>query len=174
MLVALLIASGCADQSYVVVRQAIPSPFRAASTFSFAALHFDGLQIDGVPEPAYESALTASQRNSYELDKHDMVARFQGAVRLAGYRLTIVPERADYVVRPTLTSIRVGGYLQGATEEVLTLEVTAPNGEQLDSVLVRTSVDASIGNAATGTRLRLGAENLGSLAAEYLLARLRR
>jgi hypothetical protein len=168
-------ALGC-EPRWSVIQQAVPDPFVSQHQFFIEAVHADRLFVGELPEPVYLSGKTPEQQASWQADKQDMITRYAEGVMSEGEGLLFPtqPNPGAFIIRPIVEFVEPGFYgvvVSKATEVAMRVEILAPNGQLLDAIGIRSAIGASMFNAASGTRLRQAAEDLGRVTADYLKAR---
>jgi hypothetical protein len=168
-------ALGCGPR-WTVIQQAVPDPFFNQRQFFIEGVHTERLFVGELSEPVYLSGKTPEQQASWQSDKQDMAARYsEGLISEAeGLVFPTQPTPSTFIVRPIVDSVEPGFYAFVAshpTEVEMRVELVALNGQVLDAIHIRSVIGASMVNAASGTRMRQAAEDLGRVTAEYLKTR---
>jgi hypothetical protein len=168
-------ALGCGPR-WAVIQQAVPDPFFNQRQFFIEAVHTERLFVGELSEPVYLSGKTPEQQASWQSDKQDMITLYAEGLMSDGEGLLFPtqPTPSTFIVRPIVDSVEPGFYAFVAshpTEVEMRVELLAPNGQLLDAIHIRSVIGASMVNAASGTRMRQAAEDLGRVTAEYLKTR---
>ncbi len=168
-------ALGCAPR-WTVIQQAVPDPFLAQHQFFIEAVHTEHMFVGKLPEPVYLSGKTLEQQASWQTDKQDMITRYSEGVISAGEGLAFPtqPSPSTFIIRPIIALVEPGFYAYVAsypTVVAMRVEILAPDGQVLDAISIQSVIGASMINAASGTRMRQAAEDLGRVTARYLKAR---
>ena len=166
---------GCAPR-WTVIQQAVPDPFLTQRQFVIEGIHTDRLIVGDLPEALYLSRKTPEQQASWQADKQDMITRYAEGLISDGDGLLFPtqPGPTTFIVRPVVDFVEPGFYAFVAsrpTEVGMRVEILAPSGQLLDAISVRSVIGASMINAASGTRMRQAAEDLGRVTAQYLKTR---
>jgi hypothetical protein len=174
-LLLLSLATGCGPR-WTVIRQATPDPFLHRPQFAVERLHFEWLRVGDKTEAEYMAEKTPEQKDSWDADKARMVEAFARSVAEAerGIQITPAPVQGGSIVRPIVTFIEPGFYAaiaSGATRVHLTVQLLDAWGRPLDEIRIESAVPASMTNAASGTRMRQAAEDLGEVTAKYMQTR---
>jgi hypothetical protein len=169
-----LLFTACGPR-WTVVRQATPDPFAGKPDFTIEKIHFDNLRVGGKSEQEYLDGKDDSQRASWQADKEAMSEAFAVALSTSEQGLSIGPVRPNAaIVRPIVTFIEPGFYVgvaAGNTRVNIGVQVLDARGAVLDEITISSTIAASMGNPASGTRLREAAEDLGHVTAKYLHTR---
>jgi hypothetical protein len=170
-----LLSLGCAPR-WAVIQQAVPDPFLSQHQFFIEAVHTDHLFVGELPEPVYLSGKTPEQQASWQIDKQDMIARYAEGVISDGEGLLFPtqPNPSSFIIRPIVERVEPGFYAFVAaypTVVGMRVEILAPDGQLLDAISIQSVIGASMVNAASGTRMRQAAEDLGHVTASYLKTR---
>jgi hypothetical protein len=168
-------ALGCGPR-WTVIQQAVPDPFFNQRQFFIEPVHSERLFVGELSEPVYLSGKTPEQQASWQSDKQDMITRYSKGLMSDGEGLLFPtqPTPSTFIVRPIVDSVEPGFYAFVAshpTEVEMRVELLTPSGQLLDAISIRSAIAASMFNAASGTRMRQAAEDLGSVTAEYLKTR---
>jgi hypothetical protein len=169
-------AGGCGPR-WTFRRQAVPDPFVNQREYFIEPVHSENVVAVGdMSEAAYLAGKTPEQQASWQADKADMVTRYAEALIAEGEGLRFLtqPGPAAFIVRPIVDFIEPGFYAfvaAHATEVGMRVEILAPSGQLLDAISIHGVVGASMTNAASGTRMRQAAEQLGHITGEYLKTR---
>lgn len=175
----LALLSGCGPQ-WSVVRQATPSPFVAQKQFAVLPVDFTGLQVGEKTELAYLEEKDVESKANWAGDKLGINEEFskQLIAHAADKGIAVVPATgpgsAPFVIRPKVAWLEPGYYVGvsgGASQVRMTVQITAPDGQILDEILVSHGTQGSLYNPAVGTRLRKDGAELGETVAAYLFHR---
>lgn len=176
-LVTALFASGCGHR-WMVVRQAAPNPLTGANRFALDAVHYETLRVGGISEAEYLAGKTPEQQASFQADKQGFMQQFGSALVEKAQGLQIAgmpaPDAQTFVVKPTLTWIEPGFYAGVArhdTEAEINIQIFTQQGQIVDEIVVRSRIAATLTNPSSGGRLRDAGNDLGRVAANYLLTR---
>ncbi len=172
---ALLLITGCGPH-WEVVQQAVPNPFLNQGQFYIEPVHSDRVVVGEKPEAVYLADKTPEQQQSWQADKADMITHYTEALISAGEGLAFPnqPLPTSFIVRPIVDYIEPGFYAYVAshpTEVGMRVEILAPSGQLLDAITIHVAIPAGMGNAASGTRLRQAATQLGHITADYIHTR---
>jgi hypothetical protein len=169
------IGLGCGPR-WTVVRQAVPDPFLNQRDFFIEPVHSEGVRVGEKSEAVYLADKTPDQGASWQTDKADMISQYAEGLMAAGegMKFTMQPGPTIFIVRPILVFVEPGFYVgvaAHATEVTMRVELLSPAGQPLDVISIESAIAASAFNAASGTRLRQAAHDLGGVTADYLKKR---
>lgn len=168
--------TGC-GKPWMVVSQAVPSPFSPAIPFAVTPVDFSGLQVGGKSEASYLSEKDEDQRASFAADKVAMNEEFTRALldeaRARGIQVVLATSAnsAPFIIRPHIGWLEPGYYIgiaSAPSEVSLNLVITTPNGLRIDEIEARHQTSSGMFNPASGTRLRSDASALGAIVAQYI------
>lgn len=175
----LALLSGCGPK-WTVVKQATPAPFTAQKQFEVLPVDFTGLRVGEKTEVGYLEEKDPESKANWAGDKLGINEEFQQKLISAArdHGITVVPATgpgsAAFVLRPKVAWLEPGYYVGvsgGASQVKMTLQITAPDGQVLDEILVSHGTQGSLYNPAVGTRLRKDGAEIGEIVADYLAQR---
>jgi hypothetical protein len=188
--IALLVASafvlsiasvGCADP-WTVMHEARPAPYSKSANLVLEPVTFDDLKIGKLSEQAYLAKKDESTQQSFEGDKVGMVTQFNRGFDAERGGLPVIPAGIPgsnpFVIKPHITFIEPGFYtgtlISESTEVRASVEIFDARGDLVDEIALATKVSplGNPENAASGTRERQAAEEIGRDTALYLKKRL--
>jgi hypothetical protein len=164
---------------YRYLRQSFPSSLLGAQRVALEPVHFEGLRVGDLPEAVYLASKTPQQQASFEADKQEFANRFLAWMAQRSPVPIIVgppPDPGTLILRPIMVHYEPGFFayvVNRGTEVDMNLQVVRADGATLEEIALRAVVQASMVNAASGTRMRLAGEQMGDFVAEYLQHRVR-
>jgi hypothetical protein len=174
-----LLLFGCGP-SWQVVTQAVPNPMLGKNGFAVLPIDFTGLRVGDTTEAEWMGQKDQETRASWDGDKKGMTEKFQAELisQAGGEGIQVAPgpAQSSFVVATKITWVEPGvytGFVNLPSEVEMTVRITTPDGTAVDEIMLKTRVDASMIDAASGARLRHCAENLGAIVAEYLKTRVK-
>jgi hypothetical protein len=154
----------------------VPDPFVNQRDFFIEPVHSEGVMVGDKTEAVYLADKTPDQGASWQADKADMISQYaEGLIGGGeGLKFTVQPGPTTFIVRPILAFVEPGFYVgvaAHATEVSMRVELLSPAGQLLDVISIESAIAASAFNAASGTRMRQAAHDLGGVTADYLKKR---
>lgn len=173
---------GCSSHEvWTVTQYAHPNPLEGQTHMAVAPLYFDDLKVGEEREADYVARKGPDFGKKWLDDKQAMNALFVQKLRsnasYRGIRITEADSDAPFVIRPRVTFLQ-RGYFGGAFRQRARLkavvEITRPNGDLVDQIVVHEIVEHVEDdhlNITAGARMRRLAEKLGRHTALYVQAR---
>lgn len=184
-----LFVVGCAPP-WTVIKQAEPNPFTGKKEFVVMPVDYSGLKIGEKTEEEYlgakeekaeEKGKESKTRESLQTDKEEVSNRFQDHLKKVSAKDGIsvnlaTGEVTTFVIKPHIGFMEPGFYAYVASrpsEIVMTLKIEDKDGKLLDEIEIKHRTEASMINAAAGTRYRKSGDAIGDIVGEYIRLRVR-
>lgn len=184
---ALVALTACGGVPWRVVDQAPGDPFRGQKRFLLARFDFSRLGVGDKTEGEYLSEKYPDERMLWTAAKVGLIEEFTKSLRAAsastGIEVSVDDDTAPFIIQPHVEWIEPGFFIVFPMPSTvkMTVSILDPRGVQLDAFYISHStssrapgpntivIDWSAGS--TIGRLRSDGEELGVMAARYLIAR---
>ncbi|MFO0579183.1 MAG: hypothetical protein U1A78_34720 [Polyangia bacterium] len=176
------LGSGCSP-AWVVVKQAAPNPFNAASEFSIEPISYDGLRVGEKTEADYLADKEPAKQEAWRSDLVQVNQSFQEALLkdTTGLKIAAGPAAAPgpFVIKPHVTWAEPGLYAAVYNKPSamdLSVQIADAQGAIVDEFKAHVVVPIqSVMNVPTNPsvtdRFKECGQKLGSIAARYLKTR---
>lgn len=176
------LGTGCAP-SWVVVKQAAPNPFTAASEFAVEPISYEGLRVGEKTETDYLADKDEAKKEAWRSDLVVVNQHFQASLTgaAAGLKIAAGPPAAPgpFVIKPHVTWAEPGIYTAVYNKPSaldLTVQIADAQGAIVDEFKARAVVPIQTvmnvpTNPSVTDRFKDCGKKLGEIAANYLKAR---